>query len=74
LLIFDDGNSAEDSTLLPTDRLAPSDKNVLATNFDIPPEIFNNLSQNGENAQLCNGKHADFGQRNIYSEAQSYSL
>ncbi|KFZ17955.1 hypothetical protein V501_01463 [Pseudogymnoascus sp. VKM F-4519 (FW-2642)] len=47
LLIFDDGNFSEDSTFLLTEWLAHSDKNVLAKNFNVPREIFNNLSQKG---------------------------
>jgi hypothetical protein len=65
LLIFDDGNFSEDSTSLLTDWLAHSDKNVLVKNFNIPSEIFNNLSQKGKKFNSATGSPLILG-REIY--------
>lgn len=43
LLIFDDGNFSEDSTFLLTDWLAHTPKAVIAENFKLEPETFDNI-------------------------------
>ena len=48
LLIFDDGHFSEDSTFLLTEYFALTDKNVLAKNFQVSPEVFDSLSPKGK--------------------------
>lgn len=43
LLAFDDGDFSEDSTFLLTDWLAHTPKEVLAKNFGVSKEVFNNI-------------------------------
>ncbi|MCJ1444105.1 MAG: hypothetical protein MMC23_004605 [Stictis urceolatum] len=43
LLIFDDGNFSEESTFILSDWLAHTPKSVMAENFHLSPEVFDNL-------------------------------
>lgn len=45
LLIFDDGDFSEDGTLLISDWMAHTPKEVLAKNFGFPPDAFKNIPQ-----------------------------
>lgn len=45
LLIFDDGNFSEDSTFLLNEWIEHTPKAVVAENFRLPPEIFENIHE-----------------------------